>query len=684
MMSKVSASVSGRLRVAIRSGATLLAAVWLAGCAGSNRSRELAKFDGAVVRRAETVPVLQAARKGLVTVLAQDSRGQTVGFGSGFYIQSNQVVTCLHVVDPATVVQIIGADGRVHPVAGIFAAEPTLDAAVLWVTNPPPEGGILPIRSAPAVVGEKAYALGAPERLPIKQSEGEVVRVLDLGTQTLVGSLVLSVPVVPGFSGGPVLDAGGRVIGVTGAISAMGTNRYCLAIPIERIAPLREPVPTSLLSWRRSFPAPPFPAFVEATKGERIVNDDPREALDHFERAILLAPDYTRAWVQKAACLLRLDRIEEAEQAYAKSVELSPSLPVPRLMRAVCLEKLGRYDEAIGQLDQVVQFQPRSLEPWLMLVSVHAGRGDFGEALRAARRAVALDPAKPEAQIALGTVLNRIGEPAASLVAFRAAAGLSPDRSAVWETVCALELELDNDDAARAAGERALSVPDMDRPGAAEYLLALVALRADDVPAARQRFARAMQLEARSAKGSALPKEAVAALRILEKQGVSAANTHREMGGFFAKTGRIKEARAALEQAVRMEPRDPRSWSGLSQVCVAEWRDRRAGDAALRAIALNGEERFAHQSLGAAHALNGRLAEARREMEAELRVTGPNANTHLALAAIESRAGRPATSRDWLEKARALDAALAKRFENGVERFLPDAAAIRAEARMAD
>jgi tetratricopeptide (TPR) repeat protein len=131
---------------------------------------------------------------------------------------------------------------------------------------------------------------------------------------------------------------------------------------------------------------------------------------------------------------------------------------------------------------------------------------------------------------------------------------------------------------------------------------------------------------------------------------------------------------------VRMEPRDPRSWAGVAQLCATDWRDARAEETALHAIALNGAERFAHQSLGVAYALRGRLEEARREMETELRITGPNANTFLALAAIESRAGRPASSKSWLEKARSLDGGLVAKFERRLESFLPDARPIRTEA----
>lgn len=664
--------------------AALLFALALAGCATDRTARELRQFDGVVVPSAGAVPVLENARRALVTVVAQDSRGTTVGYGSGFYVASNQVATCLHVVDPATVIQIIGADGRPTPIAGIFAAEPSLDAAVLWVTNPPPAGAVLPIREAPAAVGEKVFALGAPDRLPIKQAQGAVVEVLDIGTQTLLTSLVLSVPVVPGFSGGPVLDPEGRVVGITGAISSVGTNRYSLAIPIELVVPLLEAEPTSLLAWRRKFPAPPYPAFVEASEGERAVNEDLEKALNHFERAILLAPDYARARVQKASCLLRLGRLDEAEKAYAKAAELAPTLPVPRLMRALCLHKLGRSAEAIDQLGEVLRLQPRALQPRLMLVSLLADRRDYAAALAEARVATAVAPEKAASFNALGTVLDNIGAPAGALAAFRRAAALAPDGLGAWSEISGLAAELDDAGLVREACGRILSAPPSRFTGGAEYLLALIARRSGDAAAASGHFTRALRFERQQAKGFKLPSAAIEALGILEGRGVGDASAHREMGGFFAKTGRMKEARAALEESVRLEPRDPRSWAGLAQICAGEWRDDRARDAALRAIALNRTERFANQALGFAEALSGRLAEARRALEAELKITGPNATTHLALAAIEARAGRPASSGEWFEKARQLDATLAGKFQNRVADFLPDATALRAEASKDD
>jgi hypothetical protein len=89
------------------------------------------------------------------------------------------------------------------------------DAAVYrLMTNPHPDDlGSLELAAAAPAVGDPVAACGSPEGLDATLTRGEVVFV---GRRTKLGFCDhVTAPTLPGSSGGPVVDAAGRVVGLT-------------------------------------------------------------------------------------------------------------------------------------------------------------------------------------------------------------------------------------------------------------------------------------------------------------------------------------------------------------------------------------------------------------------------------------------------------------------------------------
>ena len=180
-----------------------------------------------------------------VLLVMEDANGQPLGLGSGFFVQSDQVATNLHVVEGAArgYAKLVGHKAK-HDIEGITAIDVKRDLVILKVSVL----GVPTVSlgdSDTVLVGETTYAVGNPHGLEGTFSQGIISSVRTVGVDKL---LQLTAPISPGSSGGPVLNGQGKVIGVSVATFRGGQNLN-FAIPSNYLATLLTQVgPTKQLS----------------------------------------------------------------------------------------------------------------------------------------------------------------------------------------------------------------------------------------------------------------------------------------------------------------------------------------------------------------------------------------------------------------------------------------------------
>jgi 2-alkenal reductase len=165
-----------------------------------------------------------------------------VGTGSGFvWDQVGHIVTNNHVIAQAEEVGVLlGGEQALR--AELVGAAPWADLAVLRLAAAP--AGLRPIpvgSSADLVVGQTVYAIGNPFGLSRSLTTG-VISALDRRLPVATGREVAGViqtdaAINPGNSGGPLIDSGGRLIGVNTAILAP-TGSFTgvgFAIPVDTV-----------------------------------------------------------------------------------------------------------------------------------------------------------------------------------------------------------------------------------------------------------------------------------------------------------------------------------------------------------------------------------------------------------------------------------------------------------------
>jgi S1-C subfamily serine protease len=251
------------VRRALAAGA---AAALLAGCGsqGSDRAGTVVRTvtQPAAPAAATPAPGLPEGRfdapaiyrrqaPGVVTVISVfRSRGER-GLGSGFVVSaSGEIATNAHVVTQgegrratrADEVYVQFPDGN-EVAAKIVGTDPDYDVALLRVQR---DAGVrlhpLPLGSSARVtVGQPVAAIGSPFGERQSLSVG-VISAVDRTIESLTrfqisGALQTDAAINTGNSGGPLLDGGGRVVGINSQIRTAGGGSVGVgfAIPVDSV-----------------------------------------------------------------------------------------------------------------------------------------------------------------------------------------------------------------------------------------------------------------------------------------------------------------------------------------------------------------------------------------------------------------------------------------------------------------
>jgi putative serine protease PepD len=184
--------------------------------------------------------------KGVVQIVATSSSGSfgsqgQSAEGTGFVIdKQGHILTNEHVVDGAGTIRVTFADQRVAQ-ARVLGSDPSRDLALIDVDLPAAVLDPLPLGSASTLSpGDPVIAIGNPFGYVRSVSTG-IVSGLDREIEapnrfTITGAIQTDAAINHGNSGGPLLDANGRVVGITAQIADSGVNANVgvgFAVPID-------------------------------------------------------------------------------------------------------------------------------------------------------------------------------------------------------------------------------------------------------------------------------------------------------------------------------------------------------------------------------------------------------------------------------------------------------------------
>ncbi len=131
-------------------------------------------------------------------------------------------------------------------------------------------------------------------------------------------------------------------------------------------------------------------------------NSEFSEAIDAFQHAIKLKPNYAEAHFGLGNVYYSLHRYTEAVDAYKKAVKFKPKHFDAYVTLGVVSSMLSRDDEAIDAFKKAVKIRPKSAEAFYNLGSIYMETERYKEAAGVFEKVVALKPGLAEAHYNLG------------------------------------------------------------------------------------------------------------------------------------------------------------------------------------------------------------------------------------------------------------------------------------------
>jgi len=155
------------------------------------------------------------------------------GFGSGvIWTEDGHILTCSHVIGRAATVEVGFGDGpRLE--AKVIGHDPYSDMALLKVERT----GLKPVEvgdSETVEVGQLVFAFANPFGGSPSATSGIVTTAkasLGWGSSSVDDMIITDAPLNPGYSGGPLVNASGKMIGLNVAYA----NSRGISIPINSV-----------------------------------------------------------------------------------------------------------------------------------------------------------------------------------------------------------------------------------------------------------------------------------------------------------------------------------------------------------------------------------------------------------------------------------------------------------------
>jgi len=377
-----------------------------------------------------------------VAIETFDARGEQLSRGSGFFIDSERVVTNRHVIENAYRAEVHSFNGYVYPVKGVVAVDAEGDIAVLRVEAPAGQVRSLALDRTSPQEGESVVVIGNPFGLEGSVTNGIVSAVRDIPT---FGRIIqITAPISPGSSGSPVVNMHGQVI-VVATLQITGGQSINFAIPSERISQLQTggalmPLSELVAVSGRNKRAKAVQAFRDGLSF--LSQDDCEKALPYFEKAVESDSNYAEAWAQAGFCREKLGRHSEAIEASRRAVSLRPSAE-SYFNIGLANYYLKQYREAENSYRQSIRLDPyNGADAWYALGLVYRDWGKGDEEIQAYKQAIRLKPDYVSAHERVASAYVRLKKYPQAIESYKQLLALKPGDATVPNNMGEAYIEL--------------------------------------------------------------------------------------------------------------------------------------------------------------------------------------------------------------------------------------------------
>jgi tetratricopeptide (TPR) repeat protein len=310
--------------------------------------------------------------------------------------------------------------------------------------------------------------------------------------------------------------------------------------------------------------------------------------------------------------LQRTGRIPEAIEQFEQALKLKPDYAEAHNNLGAALLQVGRVDEAMVQCQEALQLKPDYAEIYNNLGSAFLQKGQVDEAIVQCQKALEINPNDAAAHYSLGTLLLQTGRVAEAIGQFEQTLQLNPDLVEVHNSMGNALRQSGRVSEAMDQYEQALRLQPDDAE--AHNNLGVVLLQSGRVPEAMDQCEQASRLKP------------------------DYAEAHYNLGNALLQAGRRAEAIAQYQEAVRLNPDYAEAYGNLGVALQQTGRISEAITQYEKELKLKPDDVGAHYNLGVALEQSGRVAEAIKQYQEVLQLNPDNAAAQSKLAKAQAMA----------------------------------------------
>jgi tetratricopeptide (TPR) repeat protein len=263
------------------------------------------------------------------------------------------------------------------------------------------------------------------------------------------------------------------------------------------------------------------------------------EAMEDYEEALRIKPDYADAHNNLANALLLTDRVPEAMEHFQQALRIKPDFAEAHFNFGCALAQTGRMSEAIEQFEQALQINPDFAEACNSLAHALTLTGRVPEAIEQYEQALRIKPDFAEAHYNLGNLLFQTGRVPEAMEQYEQALRIKPDYAEAHGNLGYALEQTGRLPEAREQFEQALRIkPDY---AEAHYNLGNVLFQTGQLVEAMGEYEEALRIKP------------------------DYAEAHYNLGCAFYQTGRMPEAVEQFEQVLRIRPNDVAARKNLAR-----------------------------------------------------------------------------------------------------------------------
>lgn len=325
-----------------------------------------------------SVQIYKKVSPAVVVIHAYDENDKLSTQGSGVVINAKgYVVTNYHVLSGNKRIEILHGK-EIIPFVDIIGIDVEKDILILKIEAK--KFSSIKIGDSKSLnIGQRIYAIGSPMGLENSISEG-IISGLRNYNELNRNFIQLTASISPGSSGGAVVNDKGELIGISTLTFKQGQNLN-FAIPIEDILKVKnssyskneeykyfellekgrhvcltkDECNESIKCLSIYLEKYPNDAFAYYLRGSAKCLSDERGAIQDYNRAIELNPNYAEAYNNRGITKSNLKDYRGAIQDYNKTIELNPDDPSPYINRGRAKSDIEDYQGAIQDCSKAIE-----------------------------------------------------------------------------------------------------------------------------------------------------------------------------------------------------------------------------------------------------------------------------------------------------------------------------------------